>query len=421
MLLTAEVVFWTSAALAAYTLVVFPALTWLRARLLSRPIVTGEATPSLSVVIACYNEERLVRQRIENLLASDYPADQLEIVIASDGSTDRTEEIVREFARPNVRVVRVPRGGKGQALNAGVAEARGELLVFSDANTEFRHDSLRALVRPFADPRVGGVAGNQRYLRGGERSLSADGECWYWDWDTLQKDQQSRAGSATSATGAIYAIRATCFDPVPLDVMDDFYISTGVIARGLRLVFAADALAFEPVTTRDGIEFRRKVRVATQGLHGVWVRRELANPLRHGWYAIQLLTHKIARRLLVFPLLAMVVSACVLARHGGFYPLVVAGALAIMLLAACGHVLRRTRLGRAKLFTLPHFFCMTQFAMILATMRTFCGHGLRHWEPERHGVPVQGGGAESHAELGDGQEGAANASEKRASFEGCRT
>lgn len=379
-------IFWLSALAVVHTLVLFPLLTWLRARCWSRPIAAGDVTPSITMVIACYNEERHVGPRIENLLACDYPPEQLEIIVASDGSTDRTEEIVREFGLPNVRVIRAARGGKGQALNLGVAEARGEILAFSDANTEYPPDALRRLVRPFADSTVGGVAGNQVYLRDGERSLSADGECLHWNLDTWQKEWQSRSGSATAATGAIYAIRASCFDPVPLNVMDDFYISTGVIARGLRLVFAADARACEPVATRDGIEFRRKVRVATQGLRGVWARRELLNPLRYGWYSWQLFTHKVARRLLVFPLLTMVAAACVLATQSWWYLPVVAGAVMIVLLAAAGFLLRGTRLGQTRLLTLPHFFCMTQCAMILAAMRTFRGQGLRHWEPERHAL-----------------------------------
>jgi cellulose synthase/poly-beta-1,6-N-acetylglucosamine synthase-like glycosyltransferase len=414
----AEVAFVASLAFVLATLVLFPAITWLRAmlRLGERSALgsngkshvvgnsigkvsgdiddtTGNATdresrlPRISVVVACYNEARFIGARIENLLACDYPRERLEIVVASDGSTDATEAIASGFADRGVRVVRTERGGKGQALNAGVAAATGEVLVFTDANTEFHRDALRAIVHPLADAAIGGVAGNQRYVRGGEASLSADGECLHWNWDTRQKLWQSLGGSVTAATGALYAVRRSCFDPVPPHVMDDFHISTGVIARGLRLVFAADAVAVEPVATRDGVEFQRKVRVAVQGLRAVWTRRGLLNPFRHGWYAAQLFAHKVARRLLPVPLIAMAVSAAMLAGESRLHAAVLAaggGVVGLALVAVAARVAPRWRWPRAKLFAIPHFFCMAQAALLLAWWRVLRGDGLRVWEPERH-------------------------------------
>ena len=386
MTIAALLVFWSSAALVAFTLGGFPALLHLRARLLPRPVRRGQATPMMSVIVACYNEERHIGARIDNLLACDYPSDKLEILVASDGSTDRTDEIVRGYGRDDVRLIRAARGGKGQALNLAASEARGELFVFSDANTEFALDALRQLASFFDDPEVGGAAGHQVYLRDGERSLSADGECLHWNLDARQKQMQSDAGSVTSATGAIYAIRAACYDPVPVNVMDDFYISTGVIARGLRLVFTTDARAYEPVATKDGIEFRRKVRVSSQGLRAVWARRRLLNPFLYGWYSLQVLTHKVLRRLLVFPLIAIVLAACALTPMQPWYAVVPAGTLGLALLALVGQLFRDRRLGQKKCFTIPHFFFMTQCAMFLAAVRTIRGEGLRLWEPERHSL-----------------------------------
>ena len=395
MLITiAHAVFVLSAGFVLATMGLFPLVTWLRAtvrtgwRRIDSPAPEILSPPPLSVVVACYNESRYIGPRIENLLGCDYPRDRLQIVVASDGSTDDTEAIANRYAEHNVRVVRTERGGKGQALNAGVAAATGDVLVFTDANTEFRPDALRAIVRPLADPTVGGVAGNQRYVRGSEASLSADGECCHWNWDTRQKQWQSQAGSVTAATGALYAIRRRCFDPVPPHVMDDFHISTGVIARGLRLVFAADAVAVEPVATRDGVEFQRKVRVAVQGLRAVWTRRGLLNPLRYGWYSWQLFAHKIARRLLPLPLLALAVSAALLAGRSPVHLAVfAAGGLVIGLaaIAAVARVAPQWRWPRAKLFAIPHFFCMAQVALLLAWWRVLRGSGLRVWEPERHG------------------------------------
>jgi cellulose synthase/poly-beta-1,6-N-acetylglucosamine synthase-like glycosyltransferase len=394
-------VFAASFAFVFATLVLFPLSTWLRAmcrrgeRHEASPALTANELPRISALVACYNEARYIGPRIENLLACDYPRAHLEIVVASDGSTDETEAIALGYADRGVRVVRTPRGGKGQALNAAVAAATGDVLVFTDANTEFHPNALRAIVRPLADPAIGGVAGNQRYVRGGEASLSADGECLHWNWDTLQKEWQSRSGSVTAATGALYAIRRSCFDPVPPNVMDDFHISTGVIERGLRLVFAADAVAVEPVATRDGVEFQRKVRVAVQGLRAVWTRRGLLNPFRYGWYSWQLFAHKVARRLLPVPLIAMAVSEAVLAGQSPLHraALVVGGIVAgLATVAAVARIVPHWRWPRAKMFAIPHFFCMAQVALLLAWWRVLSGEGLRVWEPERHSAGASGGG-----------------------------
>ena len=158
-------IFWICIAILLYVLVGFP--TWLavRARLWTKPCLAEEITPSISVVIGAYNEQDVIAERIENLLSSDYPPEQLEIVVASDGSTDRTHEIVERYEQQNVRCLALPRRGKGQAINDAAPQAKGEILVFTDANTDFAKDALKSLVAPFADSNVGGVAGNQIYLR----------------------------------------------------------------------------------------------------------------------------------------------------------------------------------------------------------------------------------------------------------------
>src|SRR5207249_1606345 len=147
-----------------YTYILFPAVVFLRGRLLRRPYKTAEITPPVSMIIAAYNEAGSIATKLDNILSLDYPRDRLELVIASDGSSDGTDAIVRRYAGQGVRLLSLPRQGKIPALNTAVAAATGEILVFSDANSMYPPDALRALVRPFADPEVGGVAGDQRYL-----------------------------------------------------------------------------------------------------------------------------------------------------------------------------------------------------------------------------------------------------------------
>jgi cellulose synthase/poly-beta-1,6-N-acetylglucosamine synthase-like glycosyltransferase len=277
----------------------------------------------------------------------------------------------------------LPRLGKAAVLNAAVSTAQGEILVFSDANSMFKSDALRALVWPFADLQVGGVAGNQVYLKKGASSVGA-GERSYWDFDRLLKEYESQAGNTISATGAIYAIRRSLFQPVMEGVTDDFYTSTSVIEQGFRLVFAPDAIAYEAVAGTSGGEFGRKVRVITRGLRGVFIaRRQLLNPLRYGFYAIQLLSHKVLRRIIVFPLLLLFLVNPFLWKSGLFYQLTMIGQLGFYGLGLLGWLLDGTRIKRTKILTIPYFFCLVNAAVVLATINILRGQQIKRWEPQR--------------------------------------
>lgn len=382
------VVFWVSVALIAYTYVGFPLLVLLHGRLRPKPIRTGDVEPSVSLVIAAYNEETAIGSKVQNLLALDYPHDLIEMVIASDGSDDGTNEIVRGHAAANpgrVRLIALPREGKAATLNAAVDATRGEIIVFSDANSMYAADAIRALVRPFADPAVGGVAGDQRYLEGGADGI-AKGEQSYWNLDRMLKEAESSGGSVVSATGAIYAIRRELFGPVRPDVTDDFYTSTGVVARGKRLVFAHNAAAHEPVAASGGDEFGRKVRVMTRGLRGVVARRELLNPFRHGFYAIQLFSHKVLRRLMVIPLAALAVTSPLLWDHGILYQALTVGQAVLYTLGVAGLLFSRTRAGRLKPLAVPAFFCLVNAASAKAVWNVIRGNRIDRWQPKRPGT-----------------------------------
>jgi cellulose synthase/poly-beta-1,6-N-acetylglucosamine synthase-like glycosyltransferase len=334
-------------------------------------------------VISAHNEAASIGAKLENLLSLDYPDDRLEVVIASDGSDDGTDELVRGYAERGVRLLSLARVGKAAALNAAVAEAGGEILVFSDANSIYAPDALRALVRPFADRSIGGVAGDQRYLARDGADAIASGEQRYWDLDRLLKAAESRAGSTISATGAIYAVRRSLFRAVPSGVTDDFFTSTGAIAQGYRLVFAADAVAYEPVAKTSEVEWGRKVRVMTRGLRGVLVRRELLDSRRHGFYAVQLLTHKLLRRTMIFPLALAAGTSPLLWHRGRIYRAATLAQATLYGLAAGGMLLRGRPLGRRKVFMLPAFFCFVNAASFGAVWNVVRGRRIDRWEPQR--------------------------------------
>ena len=382
----ALILFWTCLGLIVYTYLIFPLLVVLRGILWKKPYKREDVSPLplVSVIIAAYNEEREIGEKLNNMLSLDYPKDRLEIVIASDGSTDGTNEIVQRYEDRGIKLLALSRLGKAGALNAAVAASRGELLVFSDANSMYKSDALRALVRPFADAKVGGVAGNQVYLKKKGTSVAGAGERSYWDFDRIMKQFESSAGNTISATGAIYAIRRSLFEAVQEGVTDDFFTSTSVIARGYRLVFAPDAIAYESVAGTSKSEFGRKVRVITRGLRAVFIaRRQLLNPFRYGFYAIQLFSHKALRRLVVFLLLLLLLVNPFLWNEGWFYQLTMLGQLAFYGLGLLGFLLDGTRLGRLKVFTIPFYFCLVNIAVLIAALNIMRGQQIKRWEPQR--------------------------------------
>lgn len=375
-------VFWTAGALVAYTYAGFPALVLARGALRPRPHRSAPVTPSVSVVVAARNEAPRIAAKIDNLLGLDYPADRLEVIVASDGSVDGTVSAARSRGDSRVRVLDLPCLGKADVLNAAAAAARGDVLVFTDANSKLDRCALRALVAPFADPEVGGVAGDQRYTPGRDEAAVARGERRYWQLDRALKRAESRAGNVISATGAIYAIRRELFVPAPAGVTDDFAVSTAVICQGRRLVFAADAVAREPVAASTEAEFERKVRVITRGLGAVLLRRELLDPRAQGFYALQLLSHKVLRRLMPLPLVALFGSSLRLAREGEPYRIVAGAGSGVLTLGAAGLLARRGgKVGR--LLTLPSYFLLVNLASVRAVLNLLRRRPIERWEPRR--------------------------------------
>ena len=381
-----EIVFWGALGLIAYTYVGFPLLLFLRGLIWRRPVKKAPITPSVSLVIVAYNEEASIGAKLENVLRLDYPRDRLQVIVASDGSSDRTEEIVASFADQGVQLLAFPRQGKIPALNQAVAHATGEILIFSDANSMYKEDALRKLVAPFADEQVGAVGGNQCYFPEAEGEAASFGERLYWAFDRQLKVIQSRAGNMTSATGAIHAIRRELFQPVPPGVTDDFTISTRAIAQGYRLVFEPEAIAYESVASSDKKEFRRKQRIMVRGLRGVWTVRELLNPWRHGFYSLQLFTHKVLRRGIAWLLIPLFAASLALYGRAPIYTWAALGQLAFYGSALAAFGIRRTSLRQVKLFRLlsiPYYFCLTYLAALMAWIQFLRGKRIDLWDSTR--------------------------------------
>ena len=375
--------FWATLGLLAYTYGVFPIVVLARGRLRRRPATEAPITPTVSLIIAARNEEAVIGQKLANVVALDYPHDRLEVIVVSDGSEDATDEIVRAAGDERVRLIAPGRVGKGRALGLGVAASTGEILVFTDANSQFEPGAIRALARRFAGPAVGGVAGNQVYRPEHRADIAASGEQSYWNFDRALKRALSGAGNLTSATGAIYAIRREIFRPIPEGVTDDFMNSLQVIAQGRRLVFAEDAVAYETVAGTRRTEFRRKVRVATRGLRCVFVRRELLDVRRYGFFSIQLFSHKVLLRTMATPLILLAATSAVLARRGGLYRLAALGQAAFYGLGLIGLTVNGSRFGSSRLLAFPAYFILANAAALMAVWNLLRGRAIDRWEPAR--------------------------------------
>lgn len=363
----------------------YPALIWLLARLRPRPVRPAPIRPAVTIVIPAHDEEAVLEATLEHCLALDYPADRLQVVVVSDGSTDRTEEIARQYAArragPEVELVPIPPSGKAAALDAGVARARGEIVVFTDANNVLDPEALIHLVEPFADPEVGGVCGNKRYRRGTGADATELGENLYWRWDKWQKRLESRIGSIFAADGALYALRRELYAPLDDPAQaDDIAISARVVLQGYRLLYEPRAVVYEEPPEEGRAELRRKIRVTNHSVRALW---NLGSGLwTSGFYSVELLSHKFFRHLMPFVLLPLLGTNLALA-VGGVAPfgtlLVLHGAF--YGLAGLGALLRGTRAGRLRLVSIPYYFTLVNTAALLGVLSILRGERLARWTP----------------------------------------
>jgi cellulose synthase/poly-beta-1,6-N-acetylglucosamine synthase-like glycosyltransferase len=370
--------FWSAFGATAYIYFGYPALLSTLARLRPRPVDEGDIEPRLTILIPAYNEQRHIAAKIENTLALDYPAGRLEVLVLSNGSTDRTNEIVAGWPDPRVRLIALERPGKIAALNAGVAEAGGDILVFTDADFLLDRHSLRALVRGFHDPTVGGVCGARR-PGGVTGDATGRGEGMYARWDRWQKVRESRVGSVFAADGLLYAIRRELYVP-PDDPAqaDDIAISARIPLAGRRLLFAEGATAWEESSVEAGSEFRRKVRVTN---HSVRALLNLRGALvTSGFYSVELLSHKLVRHFVPLFLVTMLATGIPLAARSAGYRFLLGGQLTIYALAAAGGLLRNRPLGRKRLFSVPWYFCFVNAAALVGLATMLRGHRKSAWE-----------------------------------------
>ncbi|MCA1612929.1 MAG: glycosyltransferase family 2 protein [Acidobacteria bacterium] len=388
----AEVIFWLSVAALCYTYVGYPLLLEVVSRLRTRPVRRGACAPTVSVIITAYNEERDLAAKLENTLALDYPQDKLEVIVASDCSSDRTDEIARSFAARGVRLHRqAERRGKTAAQNAAVEISRGEIALFSDATTLYRPDVLRVMMPDFADPQVGCVAGRLVYVDPTDSTVGA-GARSYWGYETFLKERESRIVSLIGVSGCLYAVRRSAYVPLYEEACSDFIIATKMVEQGLRAVYQPGAVCTEETNRRADKELRMRVRVIAQTFTDLWRHRPLLNPLRGGFYSVQLLSHKVMRYAAPVFLAACLASSAALAPRSVFYLLVFAGQVLFYAAALVSWALQTVGVHN-RLLALPQYFVLANLASLVGFYKFARGERYASWEPIREPAAGDAGAA----------------------------
>jgi len=375
-----EAVFWVSGFLVALVYGGYPIVIWLLGRLVGKGAPRrADVEPTVTVIIPVHNEEGIIGEKLRNCTNVDYPREKLQIVVASDGSTDDTNVLVRSFAARGVELVELHRrGGKTRAINRSMETAKGEVVIFTDANAFLHPQAVRTLVRNFADPEVGCVCGQRLYVdhRG---NRVEEGEGLYWRYERFVKECESHLHSVMGADGAIFAIRRDLYRPLDPMLIDDLVTSLRILADGHRVVSEPDAYVHERAASSGSEEFGRKRRIVARAMKGLAHMRQLLNPFRHPLFSVQFLLHKVLRWLVPVLLITMLGANLVLLDR---WPYAVAFAAQVLFYgAAVVGALVGPAAGRAgKLVSIPYYFCMVNAAAIAGLVKFLLGRVETTWE-----------------------------------------
>ncbi len=376
--------FWFSVLMIVYSYLIYPGLLWILTFWKRLPCYPEfDDWPTVSMILAAHNEAAVIREKIENSLALDYPREKLQVIVVSDCSTDGTDEIVGEYADRGIELYRMEtQSGKTTAQNAGVRLASGEILVFSDANSIYAIDALKELLRPLSEPHVGCVCGELRYLNPEDQG-AGKGEGIYWRYERFMKSRESLLCSTLGANGSIYALRRELFEELEGEIISDFIMPIRIWRKGHRVVYAPGAIATENSGASFQDEFRRRRRIIARSINSLWSEADVLNPFSQGIFAVQMISHKVLRWLV--PIFLIVIFTCniFLAGKSPYYLFFILQ-LAFYGLALLGNVEQRY-LGRRMLLYLPAYFCATNFGALLGLWSFLTKRKHTVWQPMSRG------------------------------------
>lgn len=370
--------FWFSLLALFYAFIGYPLIIWLAAALWGRKALKDQNhTPTVSVLLSVYNEEQVIRQKIENFLQLDYPEESIELLVISDGCSDKTEEIVRSFALDRVRLlVQKERGGKTLALNRGALEAKGEIFVFTDANSMFEPDAVRLLVSHFASNEVGLVSGRSQYLDDCGRTENTGGA--YRRYEDFIKEMESATVSIVGADGAIYAMRRELYEPLPSQFINDLLHPIQVVRRGFRAVQEPSAQCSEVLESEVRGELRRQTRIMAQSWLIVFSQAVGILKAGRGGYFWAMISHKVLRWLTLPILATLLVTNLVLWGDGWVFRVMFLLQVAFYASALLGWISDKERMR------IPSMFLMLHLAALIGLVRLAAGQVYATWDPRRN-------------------------------------
>ena len=382
MIIVTKLVFWMSAAALFYAYVGYPLLLLLLSKVRPRSSYRAPGTPDVTVIIAAYNEELAIAAKLENTLALDYPRNKLEVIVTSDCSSDRTDEIACEFQARGVKLHRQPsRLGKTAAQNSAVEKASGEIIVFSDATTFYQPNVLRLIVPNFADPSVGCVTGRLIYQDLTSSSVG-QGTRSYWGYESFLRKHESTVCSLIGVCGCLYAVRRSAYIPLYHEACSDFVIATKMVEQGLRAVYEPDAICTEETNNEASKELQTRVRIITQTFADLWRNRRMLNPWRSGFFAVQLFSHKIMRYLVPLFLFLILLTSGLAAPSSIFFAAILLLQVGFYGAAALSWLLESSGL-HIRLLAIPHYFVLGNLASIIAFYQFLRGERYIRWDPIR--------------------------------------
>ncbi len=382
--MTLEGVFWFLFFLLGFIYVGYPLLSMMLGRMVRPEKPDGLSEwPSLTMVISAYNEETVISEKLANCMALEYPREKLRIVVISDASDDRTDEIVKNYGDARVSLIRVEgRRGKTHGISVVVPTLDSEIVVFSDANAIYRSDALLKLVAHFADEKVGYVVGNAQYYKE-QQSSAGEQESAYWDMEVRLKMYESRLSSVVGGDGAIYAIRRVLFRKMDDDDINDFVNPLQIIIQGYRGIFEPEAVCYEHTADSFDKEIGRKRRIVNRSWRGLMKNKSVLNPFKTGFHAFQVFSHKMLRWLGGIFLLALFVINLFLWQEHWLYQLTLAGQVLLFMLAFTGWIMVRRKGSAPFIFSTPYYFIAVNIASILGIIDNYLGKKYTTWQTIR--------------------------------------
>jgi len=375
-----EALFAVCLLLLIYVYAGYPVLTYVLSRLRPRTITSdADHRPTVTVLIAAFNEAAHIEQTVRNKLEQDYPEDLLDVIVVSDESEDGTDEIVRSIDDPRVRLVRQePRAGKTSGLNLIAPEATGEVIVFSDANSIYSPDTLARLVAPLADPEVGYVTGRMLY-RAPDGSPTGEGCSAYMRYENQLRAWETDLGSIVGVDGGVDAMRRDIWEPMRADQLPDFVEPLTVREKGYRVVYEPSARLYEDTLADTHDEFRMRVRVTLRAYWALKDKAALLNPLRFGTFAWQLWSHKLLRYLAPFFQLGVLVANVMLLDQGAAWSLLLGLQGLFYAMAGTAHAMRSRSLP--SFMSAAYYLCVVNLASSMAFCQFVAGKKQVTWTP----------------------------------------